>query len=120
MTNNTNSQTMGGASVNRITQDLISAWHLFWDPRVPTALKILLPVAALVYWVSPIDIMPGLPFDDIAVLILALRMFVMMAPSSAKSGGPSAPGKGADNTAGADDIGGDGPVIDTTWRVIDE
>lgn len=120
MTNNASSQTMGGAGVNKITQDLISAWHLLWDPRVPTALKILLPVGALIYWVSPIDLMPGLPFDDIAVLILALRMFVMMAPSSAKSDGSSAPNNSAGNTADADDIGGEGPVIDTTWRVIDE
>jgi len=120
MTNNASSQSMGGAGVNRITQDLISAWHLLWDPRVPTALKIMLPAAALIYWISPIDLIPGLPFDDIAVVILALRMFVMMAPSAAKSGGPSTPHNEDGNTAGSDDIGGDGPVIDTTWRVIDE
>ena len=120
MTSSSSTQTSGSGSVNRITQDLISAWHLLWDPRVPTALKIMLPAAALVYWISPIDLIPGLPFDDIAVVILALRMFVMMAPSSAKSGGPSTPHSDDDNTADSDNIGGDGPVIDTTWRVIDE
>ena len=120
MTSSASAQTAGGGNVNRITQDLISAWHLLWDPRVPTALKIMLPAAALIYWVSPIDLLPGLPFDDIAVVILALRMFVMMAPSTAKSGDPSAPHNDAGNRSGSDDIGGDGPVIDTTWRVIDE
>ncbi len=116
MTNNTSYQSTGSWSVGRITQDLVSAWHLFWDPRVPTALKILLPVAALVYWVSPIDLIPGLPFDDIAVLILALRMFVAMAPSATKSGASSSPHNSANTAAGEED----GPVIDTTWRVIDE
>ena len=116
MTNNTSYQSTGSWSVGRITQDLVSAWRLFWDPRVPTALKILLPVAALVYWISPIDLIPGLPFDDIAVLILALRMFVAMAPSAAKSDASSS----RQNNADTGDNEGDGPVIDTTWRVIDE
>jgi uncharacterized membrane protein YkvA (DUF1232 family) len=113
MTNNASYGSTGSWSLTRITQDLASAWRLFWDPRVPTALKVLLPVAALVYWVSPIDLLPGLPIDDIAVLILALRMFVMMAPATAKND------TGA-NANGADSGDADGDVIDTTWRVIDE
>lgn len=96
----------------RIAQDFASAWRLFWDPRVPTALKVLLPVAALVYWISPIDLLPGLPFDDIAVLILALRLFVQMAPATAS---PNAPSDASGASGGNSD-----DVIDTTWRVIED
>ena len=103
----------GSWSLARITQDLASAWRLLWDPRVATALKRRLPVAALVYWISPIDLLPGLPFDDIAVMILALRMLVLMAPATAKSGA-------AESTNHANDESADGDVIDTTWRVIDD
>lgn len=113
MTSNANYGTTGSWSLARITQDLASAWRLLWDPRVPTALKVLLPVAALVYWISPIDLLPGLPFDDIAVMILALRMFVMMAPATAKS-------DAAGSANHANDDSADGDVIDTTWRVIDD
>lgn len=114
MTSNVNQGTTGSWSMARIVQDFASAWRLFWDPRVPTALKVLLPVAALVYWISPIDLLPGLPFDDIAVLILALRLFVQMAPSTAKAGNSTDVGAG-----NSDDVNGaDGDVIDTTWRVI--
>ncbi len=58
---------------------------------MPTILKIVLPAAAAVYWLSPIDLMPGLPFDDIALMILALKMFVQLAPDAAKqpAGGSS-------------------------------
>lgn len=114
MTNNASFGTTGGWSLARIAQDFASAWRLFWDPRVPTALKVLLPVAALVYWISPIDLLPGLPFDDIAVLILALRLFVQMAPATARPDST----KGAAGANG--DNGADGDVIDTTWRVIED
>ena len=60
-------------------------WRLFCDGRVPFYLKSLL-VAALIYFVSPIDLIPeifnpllGLS-DDLAVLLLAFKYFMSGAP----------------------------------------
>ncbi len=60
-------------------------WRLFWDERTGFLPK-LIPIIALIYLVSPIDILPiwlvG-PFaglDDIGVILAAISMFVQAAP----------------------------------------
>ncbi|MDY6877047.1 MAG: DUF1232 domain-containing protein [Chloroflexota bacterium] len=61
------------------------AWRLFWDRRVPVWAK-LIPPAALAYVLSPVDfipaaIVPGLgQLDDIAVLLIGIKLFVELAP----------------------------------------
>jgi uncharacterized membrane protein YkvA (DUF1232 family) len=102
---------LGNWNLQAIMRDLAIAWRLLWDPRTPALLKLILPVAALIYWIFPIDLMPGLPFDDIAVLILALRLFVQLAPASAV--------RDADNTQTQAYRADDENTIDTTWRVVD-
>lgn len=104
----------GNWNVEAILRDFATAWRLFWSPRVPAALKLLLPVVALVYWLSPLDLLPGLPLDDIAVLILALRFFVQMAPTDVVQemrGGRTQPPPHPST---------DDNTIDTTWRVVDD
>jgi uncharacterized membrane protein YkvA (DUF1232 family) len=93
-----------------VLRDLATAWRLFWDPKVPSMLKFLLPIAALVYWFFPIDLLPFNPIDDIALLILALRLFVQMA-----SPAPATQASGPGRQSSTDDAN----TIDTTWRVID-
>lgn len=93
-----------------ILQDVVTAWRLLWNPRVSLGLKLLLPVAAMVYWIWPIDLIPGLPLDDIAVLLLALRAFVMLAPQDAV--------RNARNQADAGN-GDDDHIVDTTWRRVE-
>jgi uncharacterized membrane protein YkvA (DUF1232 family) len=61
------------------------AWRLFFDPRVPWATK-LIPPAALIYLLSPIDIIPDLTLglgqlDDLAVLLLGTKLFIELAPA---------------------------------------
>jgi len=95
---------MSNWNLQAILSDLKEAWRLIRDPSVPTILKLLLPGAAVLYFIWPLDI-PG-PFDDIAILILALRFFVQLAsPSPTSAPPPSAPPEDAN-------------TIDTTWRVI--
>ncbi len=70
-------------------QDLIQRvkliWRLMGDKRVSFFLK-LLPVGALVYLVSPIDLAPGLALpvigalDDAAILWLGTTLFVSLCP----------------------------------------
>ncbi len=60
-------------------------WRLFWDGRVPLRLKSML-VAAIVYFLSPIDLIPEIliPFlgiaDDFLLLYYVLKYFVRLSP----------------------------------------
>jgi len=60
------------------------AWRLFWDRRVPLWTK-LIPPAALAYVLSPVDILPDVALglgqlDDIAVLLIGIKLFIELAP----------------------------------------
>lgn len=62
------------------------AWRLWNDGRVPGWVK-MIPVAGLLYLLSPIDLIPDLALpglgeiDDIVLLLLALKMFVDLSPA---------------------------------------
>ncbi|MGD8397559.1 MAG: DUF1232 domain-containing protein [Anaerolineae bacterium] len=61
------------------------SWRLLRDGRVPGWVK-LIPVAGLLYLLSPVDIVPDflLPglgeIDDIVLLLLAAKVFVDLSP----------------------------------------
>jgi uncharacterized membrane protein YkvA (DUF1232 family) len=60
------------------------AWRLFWDQRVPLWTK-LIPPAALAYVLSPVDIIPDVALglgqlDDLAVLLIGIKLFIELAP----------------------------------------
>jgi len=60
------------------------AWRLFWDRRVPLWTK-LIPPAVLAYVMSPIDIIPDVALglgqlDDVAVLLIGVKLFIELAP----------------------------------------
>ena len=72
---------------------------LLQDQRVPLYIK-LLPLFVLVYFVSPIDLLPGIPLDDIALALLALVLIVRLTPravladllhQAATADGPASP-----------------------------
>lgn len=111
MTNTANFGSTGSTGVLNIARNLTQVWRLLWDPKVPTALKMFLPVAALVYWISPIDLIPLVPIDDIAVLIAAFSMFAYLAPAMSRSDETGA-GTGIEDDADE--------IIDTTWSVIED
>lgn len=84
------------------------AWRLLLDRRVPAWQKAI-PVAAALYAISPIDLVPEAflgPFgivDDLVVVVLALRAFnYLAAPYTVEA----APGAEAD-----------GPTIEVPYRV---
>lgn len=87
----------GAVQTSRVSEGAIVAWlkemvrqmHLTWrllrDGRVPLWTKVI-PPAALAYVISPIDILPDFPprvvnqLDDLAVLLLSVRLFIELAP----------------------------------------
>ncbi|MBN1348212.1 DUF1232 domain-containing protein [candidate division KSB1 bacterium] len=71
--------------LRQLPQYLKLNWRLFRDRRVPFYLK-LVPIGALVYVISPIDLIPDWMFpiigevDDIAIVIIAFRFFMKRCP----------------------------------------
>ena len=55
---------------------------LIQDNRVPFQLKLLL-VAALVYFISPVDFLPGIVVDDVAFALVALVIVIKFMPPQA-------------------------------------
>jgi uncharacterized membrane protein YkvA (DUF1232 family) len=68
-----------------VVRQLRLAWRLFVDRRVPLWTKIV-PPAALAYVLSPIDILSDFPpmglnqLDDLAVMLLGVKLFIELAP----------------------------------------
>lgn len=60
-------------------------WRLLNDKRVSEWVK-LIPLVGVIYFLSPIDLIPDLMFpglgelDDLAVILLSLRLFVNTCP----------------------------------------
>jgi uncharacterized membrane protein YkvA (DUF1232 family) len=68
-------------SLARTWRELRLAWRLLRDPRVPAAAK-LIPLAAAAYiawpWDLATDAWPVVgQLDDVAVLLLSLRLFLL-------------------------------------------
>jgi hypothetical protein len=62
-----------------------------------------------------------MPFDDIALLLLAARLFVQLAPADAVQRafyGNSSTNHGRQRNANS--VDNDYNTIDTTWRVVDD
>lgn len=96
---------------------------LMGDQRVPGLVK-MLPVAAVLYLLSPIDLIPDVAvglgqLDDLGVLILGINSFIQMAPQHvvqellAEIDGK---GKGKSNTGSSDGHASD-ETIDGSYRV---
>jgi hypothetical protein len=121
----TGAGTENGGAMGNLMNQMLQAGKLAFDSRVPMSLKLMLPIAAALYWIWPLDLMPGLPFDDIAVLVVALSLFTKLATDAldkqgsqygSSYGGQSGTQPGTQTGAGST---GDTNVVDTTWRVVE-
>ena len=54
-------------------------FRMIKDPRINIFLK-LLPLASLIYLISPIDFAPLMPLDDAAIVSLAFYLFIELSP----------------------------------------
>ncbi|MGC8787878.1 MAG: YkvA family protein [Anaerolineae bacterium] len=85
MTDHGNSPSERGVNwFMELLRNLHLAWRLFWDPLVPTWLK-LIPVGAILYilFVGDLvpDIIPGLgQLDDLGVLVLSIKLLLSLCP----------------------------------------
>ncbi|MBC7235135.1 MAG: DUF1232 domain-containing protein [Chloroflexi bacterium] len=96
-----------------IARDLRAAWRLLWDRRVPLLFKAV-PFLSLAYVLMPADLLPDLvlglgQLDDLAILLLGLKLFVELATSGL-----------AEQTNRPAMGDGEGEIIDATYRVFEE
>lgn len=54
-------------------------YRLLLDKRVPLAAK-LIPVLAVIYVVSPLDLIPFFPLDDVAIILGSMKLFENRVP----------------------------------------
>jgi uncharacterized membrane protein YkvA (DUF1232 family) len=103
--------------VGEIMDQIRLVWRLLTDRDVPIWVKVIPPLA-LLYLISPIDLLPdpvlGLgQLDDLAVILLGLKLFVEMCPKGVVQ-------RHRDELAGNTPPIPDGEVVDASYRVIDE
>ena len=73
-----------GSMFRELLQQVKLAYNLLLDPRVHPLTK-LIPVVAVAYLILPTDVVPDFvpvlgQLDDIAIVLLGLRMFFEFAP----------------------------------------
>jgi uncharacterized membrane protein YkvA (DUF1232 family) len=100
-------------------------WRLMGDPRVATTMKLVLPVLAVLYVLSPVDLIPDVipvlgQMDDLAILALAVKLFVSLAPPSvvAEHRVDIEHGARVDTSSGTTAGGSEGETVDADYRVI--
>lgn len=69
-----------GGFLNELMIRIKLVFRLMGDNRVNLFYKVI-PVASLVYLVSPVDLLPLVPIDDALVVWLATVLFVELAPA---------------------------------------
>ena len=68
----------------QLLRTLQLVWRLLFDPRVPVLPKLIVP-AALLYVLSPIDLLPDMilglgQVDDLAILFFGIQLFLDLCP----------------------------------------
>jgi len=71
-------------ALTKVVRTLRLVWRLLIDPRVSFLPK-LIPIAAAIYVISPIDLIPDVilglgQLDDIGIVVLAITLFVEFCP----------------------------------------
>lgn len=74
-----------------IAENLVRSWKLLFDRRISLWLKLIFIIGGAIYWISPIDLIPGMPIDDLFVLLILLNIFAMMASNQIRQQTPSKP-----------------------------
>ena len=67
-----------------ILRNIGIAWRLMRNPAVSAWVKLVLPLLALIYYFVPFDLIPGLPFDDLFIVLFVFpRLMIHFAPAEA-------------------------------------
>ncbi len=105
--------------LKELVRNTTLAWRLLFDPRVSLLAK-LVPAAALVYVVSPLDLIPDVipvlgQLDDLAIILIGIRAFIALCPPELVQ--RHRDDLGQPQPVAPDD---DGRTVDGTYEVMDE
>lgn len=110
-------------ALRALFEKAVLTWRLFWDGRVGIGPK-LIPVAGLVYLVSPVDLLPELfmgplaplgVLDDVGIIMLALNWFIQVSPPDVVKEHMRELGRGLARHAEDDD-----DIVEGTAKSIDD
>lgn len=115
-----------------LIQNAQIAYNLLLDSRVSLISKLMIPGLALIYFLSPIDLLPDVipvlgQLDDIAVILLITRLFIELAPTeivaqyraSMGGGGQAGPRPGAGSRS-QQSKSSEGDFVDADFRVVND
>jgi uncharacterized membrane protein YkvA (DUF1232 family) len=82
-------------------------WRLMNDSRVPGWIKIGIPVIVLIYFITPVDLIPDFipvlgQLDDFGVLLLGMSMIIRLSPQYVVAEHRQALGYDAESASSAD------------------
>ena len=112
-----------------LMKNLQLAWNLMMDPRVSMMTKVLVPILAVGYFILPIDLLPDVvpilgQLDDVAVLLLLMRLFISLAPPNIVAEHKArSSGQGRSAEFGTNDRSSQGDsdnVVDAEYRVVND
>ena len=103
-----------------LLRDAQLIWRLMGDPRVATLAKVMVPALTVLYILSPVDFLPDMipilgQMDDLAILALAIKLFIQLAP-------PQVVSEYRDDIAHGRPGGrkpADGETVDADYRIIE-
>jgi uncharacterized membrane protein YkvA (DUF1232 family) len=107
----------GAGAVTQFVRTVRLVWRLLLDSRVPVLPKLIV-LAAVIYVISPIDLIPDVilglgQLDDIGVMLFAVKLFLELCPSAVVEEHRRS------IAADSDDAPRDqGDIIDGSFRVI--
>ncbi|MFP3897373.1 MAG: YkvA family protein [Anaerolineales bacterium] len=101
-----------------VIERLRLAWRLFWDDRVSDWVKVV-PLFSILYLIWPFDLLSdpllGLgQLDDLAVMALALKIFISLCPSEVVSEHWNALTRAEEAAAH------EGETVEGEYRILDE
>ena len=118
----TNQQQPSGTRVGVLAEIMRNgklAWRLLKDPRVSLAYKLIIPGLAGLYLLFPADLLPDFfpvlgQLDDLAVIALAVKLFIQLVPVEIVSQHRDGQGPTATRPTAKQ-----GDVVDADYRVVD-
>ncbi len=118
----------GRPSFQAMLENVQVVWRLLQDDRVSTLLKVGIPLAVAIYFVSPLDVIPDFipilgQLDDLGVILLGMTIFINLAPREVVNehrtqlGLAPLPGRGGTPRP---DEGANTRVIDGSYQSVDQ